>query len=48
MIWIVGAMTLVMFFMSKMSPAEDTPQQEDKSSPEKLLSHIIPPKQKTN
>jgi len=48
MIWIVAAMTLMMFFMSKMSPVEDAPAQEDKSSPEKMLSHIIPAKQKAN
>jgi len=48
MIWIIGAMTLMMFFMSKVSPEVIQQQQqqqqttEDNSSPERLLSTIIP------
>jgi len=50
MIWIIGAMTLMMFFMSKVSPEIQKQQQteEDKDSPEKLLSNIMPDKKKKN
>jgi len=48
MIWIIGAMTVMMFFMSKVSPEIQKQQQteEDKDSPEKLLGNIIPEKKK--
>jgi len=48
MIWIIGAMTVMMFFMSKVSPevAQQQQQQqtteEESNSPEKLLGTIMP------
>jgi len=46
MIWIVGAMTLMMFFMSKVNPdaLKEQTAEEDQNSPEKMLGNFVPGK----